>query len=40
MKTYMTPEMDSVTLPSLHTIEIGASWPWGDMDPDETEMIG
>ena len=40
MKTYMTPEMDAVAMPALHTLEIGASWPWGDMDPDETEMIG
>ena len=40
MKTYTTPILDAVKLPQMSTLEIGASWPWGDMDPDETEMIG
>ncbi len=39
MKTYLSPEWETIHLPQLSTIEIGASWPWGDMDPDETEII-
>lgn len=38
-KAYEIPEIELHTIPAMHTIEIGASWPWGDMDPDETEII-
>ena len=29
-KAYEIPEIELHTIPALHTIEIGASWPWGD----------